>query len=108
MRVIEFATVAGRRLNLVELTRRNLLTLLNKLDDPNSLRTLIDGEDLVAVRAVEDIEHYSDRPAGAAMHVPEWQRPPSIQLLHDFQDYLQREGFDTPIDAVGLFLDEDA
>ena len=46
----------------VELTRRNLNTLLTKLDNPQSVRTLeIDG---VQVRAVEDIEHYHDRDPG--------------------------------------------
>lgn len=48
----------------VELTRRNLTTLLAKLDDPLSARTLIDGERRVAVRAVEDAEHYANRPPG--------------------------------------------
>ena len=49
---------------LVELTRRNLLTLLAKLDDPLSNCTLIDGEQRIGVKAVEDAEHYSDRPPG--------------------------------------------
>lgn len=53
----------------VELTRRNLLVLLDKLDDPASLRTIIDGEHTIAVKAVEDDEHYADRPAGA-MYMP--------------------------------------
>ena len=49
---------------VVELTRRNLETLLLKLDDPVSNRTLIDGERRIAVKAVEDAEHYSDRAPG--------------------------------------------
>lgn len=48
----------------VELTRRNLLALLDKLDDPCSNRTLVDPDRRVAVRAVEDIEHYADRQPG--------------------------------------------
>ncbi len=51
----------------VELTRRNLLALLAKLDDPDSLRTIIDSEGAMAVRAVEDSEHYSDRPPGVML-----------------------------------------
>lgn len=46
---------------VVELTRRNLRALLDKLDDPASERTLIEGAGRVAVRAVEDDEHYRDR-----------------------------------------------
>lgn len=48
----------------VELTRRNLQALLDKLDDPLSNRTLIDGESRIAVKAVEDDEHYSKRAPG--------------------------------------------
>lgn len=51
-------------LPVVELTRRNLITLLDKLDDPNSQRMLIDGGHSIAVRAVEDSEHYKRRPPG--------------------------------------------
>lgn len=43
---------------IVELTRRNLEVLLAKLDDPASARTLIDPDDLIAIRAVENDEHY--------------------------------------------------
>lgn len=49
----------------IELTRRNLEALLAKLDDPASARTLLDGETGFAVTAVENEEHYSDRPPGA-------------------------------------------
>lgn len=49
---------------IVELTRRNLETLLAKLDDPHSSRTLADGDGNVFVRAVENEEHYKDRPYG--------------------------------------------
>lgn len=46
---------------VVELTRRNRLTLLDKLDDPKSQRMLLAPGDNIIVRAVEDEEHYSDR-----------------------------------------------
>jgi hypothetical protein len=46
----------------VELTRRNLEVLLAKLDDPNSERTILCPH--LWVRAVENDEHYSDRPPG--------------------------------------------
>ena len=49
---------------IVELTRRNLKTLLAKLDDPASAKMLIDPDDRIAVRAVEDNDHYADRPPG--------------------------------------------
>lgn len=51
-------------LPVLELTRRNLETLLAKLDDPLSKRTLIDPTDTIAVRAVENEEHYKDRYPG--------------------------------------------
>lgn len=49
---------------MVELTRRNLTALLEKLDDPASARILISPERTIAVRAVEDAEHYADRSPG--------------------------------------------
>ena len=51
---------------VVELTRRNLETLLAKLDDPLSQRTLVDPDDSIAVRAVENDDHYKaqDREPG--------------------------------------------
>jgi hypothetical protein len=50
----------------VTLSRRNLLTLLNKLSDPESKRTLVKkGEStLLLVTAEEDDLHYKDRPEG--------------------------------------------
>lgn len=52
----------------IELTRRNLLALLEKLDDPLSERTLVKSDDEgtcnAFVTAVEDDEHYSDRAPG--------------------------------------------
>ena len=54
---------------VLELTRRNLQALLDKLDDHASVRTLAKvqegGGGVILVRAVEDAEHYSDRPPGA-------------------------------------------
>lgn len=55
---------AAMPVRVVELTRRNLTALLEKLDDPCSARTLISPDGLVAVKAVEDAEHYTDRPPG--------------------------------------------
>lgn len=58
---------AIRREGLVlglELTRRNLETLLAKLDDPLSARTLLEGETGFAVTAVENDEHYANRAPG--------------------------------------------
>jgi len=62
----------------IELTRRNLETLLAKLDfnldvpeaTTRSECTIISGEDpigQVRVKAVEDIEHYGDREPGAML-----------------------------------------
>lgn len=50
----------------VELTRRNLTALLSKLDGnpPGSFCTIIDPDYRVAVKAVEDAEHYSERAPG--------------------------------------------
>lgn len=49
---------------ILELSRRNLETLLAKLDDPASARTLVAPTHDIAVRAVENEEHYSDRAPG--------------------------------------------
>ncbi len=50
----------------IELTRRNLLFLLRQLDRDQERRTIAFGCEAgyALVRAVEDKEHYSDRPAG--------------------------------------------
>lgn len=52
-------------IHVLELTRRNLETLLSKLDDPISRCTLVDPDNSIAVKAVGDAEHYSHRAAGA-------------------------------------------
>lgn len=49
---------------IIELTERNLLSLLEKLTDPNSARTLVDPDWRIAVKAVPDEEHYTGRAAG--------------------------------------------
>lgn len=54
----------GRELPILELTRRNLLTLLAKLEDPTSSQMVIDGDHMIAVRAVSDDAHYSTRAPG--------------------------------------------
>jgi hypothetical protein len=50
----------------VELTRRNLKSLLAKLDGfpHESMCTIVDPDDRIAVKAVEDSAHYSDREPG--------------------------------------------
>lgn len=53
----------------LELTRRNLEVLLQKLDDPLSHCTIIDGDARIYVRAVENEVHYSDREPGE-MYMP--------------------------------------
>lgn len=50
----------------VELTRRNLRTLLSKLDDPLSARALIDPDDKLLVRAVLAPEDRGNADAQAA------------------------------------------
>lgn len=49
---------------VVELTRRNLEALLMKLDIEGSACTLVSGCGRIAVKAVENEEHYKDRPPG--------------------------------------------
>jgi hypothetical protein len=53
----------------LELTRRNLTTLLAKLDDPLSVRTLLSPCGKIYVKAVEDDRHYGDREPGE-MYMP--------------------------------------
>ena len=68
----------------VELTRRNLLALLAKLGRGDSSRTLVvrrddDQNAVVKVVAVEDEEHYGDRPPGP-VHAEDL---PARAYLHD-------------------------
>lgn len=64
------------------LSRRNLVTLLNKLDDEDSKKTLIKmdtvhpkyplrGTGCVYITAVEDEEYYTEREPGPCKHAPE-------------------------------------
>lgn len=64
MKYIQNGLVLEREIRVLELTRRNLETLLEKLDDPNSHCTLIDPDGQIAVRAVENDEHYKTRSPG--------------------------------------------
>ena len=54
----------GQGLPTLELTERNLRSLLEKLSDPHSVRTLMDPDMTILVKAVPDEEHYSDRDPG--------------------------------------------
>lgn len=58
--------IPGDKPNLptLELTRRNLQALLDKLDDPLSMHTLIDADRKIKVKAVEDDAHYMNRVPG--------------------------------------------
>lgn len=60
-------TTYGEGHFVLEMTRRNLQALLDKLDDPRSWRTLTKTDEggFIIVRAVEDAEHYADRTPGA-------------------------------------------
>lgn len=61
---MKFIPASYGYVGLLELTRRNLETLLAKLDDPDSARTLVAPGDMIAVKAVENEEHYSGRDPG--------------------------------------------
>lgn len=60
---MRFVETEGR-LPVLELTRRNLEVLLAKLDDPLSQRMLLDPDQRVYVKAVENEAHYADRDPG--------------------------------------------
>ena len=53
----------------VTLSRRNLLALLTKLDDPTSLRTIFvpTANGVLYVTAEDDATHYANRPAPGSM-----------------------------------------
>jgi len=64
-------------MNIVYLTRRNLQTLLNKLDRPDSARTIIKCDTVhpeypctaaTMVIALEDGDYYTDRLPGDIFH----------------------------------------
>jgi len=66
----------------VFLSRRNLETLLNKLNRPGSARTIIkrdslhaeypQSHDVIYVTAVEDFNYYADRMPGVVDDAPEY------------------------------------
>lgn len=97
---------------VLEMTRRNLMALLAKLDDPSSARTLMSpgkpGEPVIVVTSVEDAVHYADRHAGEVF-MPSagitWEQPSVAGqrlrltgLLEDLQ--AQRYQPDTVADLV--------
>lgn len=104
---------------VLELSRRNINTLLAKLNDPFSARMLgspgrID-EPHIMVKAVEDSEHYSDRAPGE-VYMPggddPWER--LIEQMKDNQHrvcaYGTREGDGKTCDCKytpRMFLSED-
>jgi len=67
MKLLVGRTESGRPAVAVTLSRRNLLTLLAKLDTAGSKRTLLKGEEvlgelwILAVIVEEDDEHYDGR-----------------------------------------------
>ncbi len=63
----------------VFLSRRNLITLINKLDSKTSLNTLIKCDtthkkypcsEIIVVTAIEDEDYYIDREAGVVLNAP--------------------------------------
>ena len=96
----------------LQLTRRNLMALLAKLDDPASARTLMSpgkpGEPVIVVTSVEDAVHYAERHAGEVF-MPSagitWEQPSVagqrlrlVGLLEDLQ--AQRYQPDTVADLI--------
>lgn len=76
----------------VELTRRNLNTLLDKLNDPLSMRILgspieYAGQGIIFVKAVEDEEHYANRAPGA-IEMPSGD--PLSRLIEQMKDQQHR------------------
>lgn len=61
--------IEGQRgtMAVLELSRRNLEVLLAKLDDPTSVKTILAPTGEIAVVAVENEEHYSERTPGAML-----------------------------------------
>jgi hypothetical protein len=68
MSITELEEASGRRVVTLELSERNLLSLLAKLHDPQSQRTLQrfsdDGSMLFVVRAKASDAHYDGRVPG--------------------------------------------
>lgn len=73
---------------MVELTRRNLNVLLDKLNDPGSTRILgspieFAGQPTIYVKAVEDDEHYANRAPGE-VYMPNGD--PMSRLIEQMKD----------------------
>lgn len=83
----------------IELTRRNLNTLLTKLDGVPGDSACTISKDGWLIRAVEDLEHYSDRPAGAMHPETEEKLPKTDQYrVMDADDY-------DPYDNLFLYVE---
>jgi hypothetical protein len=67
----------------VYLSRRNLLSLLAKLDGhpPDSVCTIVGPEDDFAVTAEEDIAHYTNPARGAAVGIAGAMHPDTEETL---------------------------
>lgn len=61
---VKFIESKGDVPHYIELSRRNLETLLLKLDDPLSHRTLMSPCSEIVVTAVENERHYKSREPG--------------------------------------------
>lgn len=94
---------------VVELSRRNLHALLNKLSAPQSMKMLgspvsYAGQPEILVKAVENAEHYSDRPPGEIYVYDAFES--LIEQLKDQQHkacaYGTREGDDKTCDCKYL------
>lgn len=87
--LMRFAIVGD--LHIVTLSRRNLLGLLAKLDDPQSLRTLTKLESSglhLVVHAESDEEHYSSRPEGPPG--PMIDRTEQQLIINRFRTFIQK------------------
>lgn len=68
MKYIDIETLDnGEVLPVLELTESNIRMLLEKLDMPGSLKTMIDPDHRIAARAVTDDAHYKNRLPGVVM-----------------------------------------
>lgn len=83
---------------VIELTKRNLETLLGKLSDPLSARTLEDPTGRILVRAVQNEEHYSDRSPGEVC------KSKTHDVLIDFGNFIVTEvsGFNSSLSEEDL------
>lgn len=89
-------------LPILELTRRNLTVLLAKLDDPHSLRSIIDPDNQIMVRAVEDADHYANRAPGTNARK---RRHPMNEDIYE-PTYEEQAWADRPFDGKDDLVDE--